>query len=86
MAVVSNPGVMTHPSVNCPKCGRLVAPQGEVTVRGAVLPLYCCPECLTRRTFMGDFMETGLVFLVGPDGKPFDPVNPDGEIDLTRYE
>jgi hypothetical protein len=77
---------MAHRSINCPKCGRALSVHGEVTVRHLTMPMYCCPECVTRRTLMGEFTESPLVFLIGPDGQPFDPVNPDGEIDLRPYE
>lgn len=53
---------------------------------GSAAPVYSCPECVTRTTFLGERMELPLTFLIGPDGKACEPANPDGEIDLTRYE
>jgi hypothetical protein len=75
-----------YPKVECPKCGRLLPPDGEVTFRGAVIPTYCCPECVTRTTLMGESMELPLIFILGPDGRAFEPADPDGELDLTAYE
>jgi hypothetical protein len=31
-------------------------------------------------------MDLPLTFILGPDGRPFDPADPDGEIDLTKYD
>lgn len=75
-----------HPVVRCPKCDRELPADGEISFAGMVIPTYCCPECVTRTTFMGEKMELPLMFIIGPDGRPYDPGNPDGEIDLTAYE
>jgi hypothetical protein len=75
---------MSYPNVACPKCGRTLAADGEITFAGVVLPVYCCPECVTRTDFMGERMELPLMFIIGPDGRAYDPANPDGQIDLTK--
>jgi endogenous inhibitor of DNA gyrase (YacG/DUF329 family) len=75
-----------YPTVSCPKCGRQLPADGEVSFGGSTLPVYSCPECVTRTTFMGERMELPLTFLIGPDGKAYDPANPGGEIDLTEYD
>lgn len=79
-----NPQSM-YPIVPCPKCGRSLPADGEITFEGATFPSYCCPECVVRREFMGEMMEFPLMFIIGPDGEPFDPAAPDGKIDLTEY-
>lgn len=52
---------------------------------GETIPVYTCPECVTRTMFLGEAMESPLTFIVGPDGRAYDPAHPDGEIDLTEY-
>jgi hypothetical protein len=75
------------PSANCPKCGRALAPDGEFSVNGGpAIPYYQCPECVTRANFLGDRVEFPLTFVIGPDGKAYDPGNPDGAIDMTEYD
>jgi len=64
----------------------VLPPGGEISLGAATIPVYQCPECVTRTTFLGEPMELPLTFIIGPDGNPYDPVNPDGEIDLTKYE
>jgi hypothetical protein len=76
----------SYPNVKCPKCGRQLAAEGELSFGGAALPVYSCPECVTRTVFPGERMELPLTFVIGPDGRAYDPANPDGEIDLTQYE
>jgi hypothetical protein len=73
-------------TIPCPKCTRLLHADGELLFGGAVVPVYQCPECVARNTVMGEEMELPLTFIIGPDGKAYDPANPDGEIDLTKYE
>ena len=75
-----------HPTVRCPKCSRRLQADGEITSAEQTIPVYVCPECLIRTTFMGQAMEMPLMFVIGPDGRAIDPANPDGEIDLTAYE
>lgn len=75
-----------HPTFPCPKCSRPLPADGEIAFAGVTIPTYCCPERVTRRSFMGKPMELPLMFIVGPDGKPNDPADPDGAIDLTQYD
>jgi|GEM_PF-2642736 len=75
-----------HPTIPCPKCSRPLPADGEIACGGATIATYCCPECVTRRKFMGEMMELPLMFIVGPDGRAYDPADPDGAIDLTEYE
>ena len=63
-----------------------LAAEGELSFGGATIPVYSCPECVTRTTVLGERMELPLTFVIGPGGKPYDPARPDGEIDLTQYE
>jgi hypothetical protein len=72
-----------YPVIPCPKCGRELPAAGEMSFGGATIPVYTCPECVIRTTFMDERMELPLVFIIGPDGKPCDPASPDGKIDLT---
>lgn len=76
-----------HPSARCPKCGRELSPDGEFSVNGGPgIPFYQCPECVTRAFFLGDVEEFPLTFIIGPDGKAYDPGNANGEIDMTEYD
>ena len=75
-----------YPFVKCPKCNRELAADGEMQIGDVCLPTYQCPECVTRTKFLGETLELPLTFMIGPDGRAFDPADPDGEIDLTRYE
>jgi DNA-directed RNA polymerase subunit RPC12/RpoP len=75
-----------YPDVACPKCGRRLPADGELSLFGLVLPVYQCSECVSRNTVLGETMEVALTFVIGPDGKPYDPTQPDGQTDLTRYE
>jgi hypothetical protein len=75
-----------YPTIPCPKCSRLIPADGELSVGEAVIPVYSCPECFTPRELAGEVMELPLTFIIGADGKPYDPGDPDGEIDLPEYE
>jgi hypothetical protein len=77
---------MTQPTTDCPKCGRSLAPLGEVTFHNQPMPLYGCPECITRRRVKGKVVELPLTFLLTPHGHPIDPANANGEIDRTEYQ
>jgi hypothetical protein len=62
-------------------------PSGEADVSiagGQVLsvPVYQCDECIVEVDFMGEKMELDLTFAVGPDGKPFDPADPEGKLPI----
>ncbi|CAN5512153.1 hypothetical protein BH10PLA1_BH10PLA1_18590 [soil metagenome] len=56
-----------YPVIPCPKCGRQLPADGEVSFGGAVIPVYQCPECITRTTFCGEPMEMALTFIIGPE-------------------
>ena len=77
---------MLHPHTECPKCGRDLPPLGEVFFHDRFMPLYGCPECITRRRRKGRSVELPLTFLITPHGHPLDPASPDGEIDLTEHQ
>jgi hypothetical protein len=77
-------GEREMPPIPCPKCGRALPL--AIVFGGATIPVYCCPECVTRKEFTGERMELPLIFILGPDGKPCDPADPEGEIDLRQYE
>ena len=47
---------------------------------GGLLPVYSCPVCTVAASMFGEAMALPLTFAVGPDGKPFDPATPDGEL------
>lgn len=67
-------------SFPCPKCGRALQQSGEAVVNGVSLPIFQCDECIVSTEFMGEPCELALTFAVGPDGKPFDPASPTGEL------
>jgi hypothetical protein len=75
-----------YPTIPCPKCSRQLPADGEISVGEAVIPVYARPECVTRRAVFGETMELPLMFIIGLDGQPYDPADPDGRIDLTQYE
>ena len=75
-----------YPIIPCPKCGRALSADGEISFGSAATAVYSCPECVTRTDFLGEKMELPLTFIIGPDGKPCDPAAPDGAIDLTEYD
>jgi hypothetical protein len=77
---------MTHPTTECPKCGRILLALGEVMFHNELMPLYGCPECITRRRVKGTVVELPLTFLITPQGHPLDPANPNGEVDCTQYK
>jgi hypothetical protein len=77
---------MIEPTTECPKCGRVLSPLGEVTFHNELMPLYGCPECITRRRVDGTLVELPLTFLLTPHGHPLDPADPNGEIDRTEYK
>ena len=86
-----------YPVVPCPRCGRMLKAEGELTMPGVYIgpvhddnafcvPAYQCDHCIIRRQPFGpgtEPLEMNLTFIIGPDGKPFDPLEPDGEIDLS---
>ena len=62
----------------CPKCGRLLAPSGVVSVDGGPeLPVYQCDECLVMGEVLGVRMETALTFCIDERGRAFKPAAPD---------
>jgi hypothetical protein len=79
-------GATVHRSVSCPKCGRALKADGEVAVDLQTVPVYVCPECVTRWSFLGRTMEMPLTFIVRADGRAVDPYDPEGGFDLRPYE
>ena len=77
---------MRPATVNCPKCGRRLPPDGELAVGPIAIPFYVCPECIVRMPVVGGEMELPLMFIVGPNGEAINPDDPEGEIDLTPYD
>ena len=74
-------------TVPCPKCGRPLAPAGEVTVRippcgEQTFPTYQCDECLRTVQMFGEPVEIALTFCVDEQGRPFDPAEPDGKLTI----
>jgi hypothetical protein len=67
----------THP---CPKCNRTLIQSGELIIDGVTLPTFQCDECLVNVDFAGEQMEIALTFCVSPDGRVFDPADPEGEL------
>ena len=64
----------------CPGCGELLLQTGEVVIDGRVtLPTFQCDRCVVTRPMFG---EMALTFMLGEDGKPFDPCDPDGIVRL----
>jgi hypothetical protein len=62
-------------TVPCPKCGRSLAPAGELTVLDSTFPVYTCDECVFRGDFLGQplDMDLPLTFCINSAGRPFDP-------------
>lgn len=73
---------MSRAAFPCPKCNRNLIAAGVMTVDGERLPTFSCDECLMSVDFGGEAMELPLTFVVGADGKPFDPASPDGRLNL----
>ncbi len=77
--------VNTHP---CPKCGRPLEPSGETTTSddsGRILErftVYQCDECLVHEELFGERTEMALTFVLGRDGMPRDPADPDKPLNL----
>jgi hypothetical protein len=64
-----------------------LAAEGELAVFHGVTQVYSCPECVIRpMSGLCAGMELPLMFVLGPDGEPYDPADPDGRIDLTQYQ
>ena len=74
------------PTVNCPKCRRPLRPDCHLLIDGVAVPVYVCPECLTRGSFLGQPVDMPLTFVLNAAGRPVDPADPDQELDLTPYE
>jgi len=66
----------------CPKCGRTLRRSGEVSVEGAVFPVFQCDECIAPVEIYGEPFETALTFAVDAQGKPFDPAGEGGDLPL----
>ena len=75
-----------YPPVECPKCGRQLAPAGALSIGEVATPVYSCPECLTRATVGDEQIEVPLTFFVGPGGRPVDLAHPSDDIDLRPYD
>lgn len=73
---------MTSKSFPCPKCQRILQPEGVIEAFGEKWLSYQCPECIACVDFMGEKMELPLSFCIGKDGKPFDPATPDGSLPI----
>jgi len=72
---------MDFPPFPCPKCTRLLSPAGVVSFAGHEFPTYQCDECIKTVDMFGEPTEVALTFCVGPDGKPFDPAEDEGDAD-----
>ena len=58
----------------CPKCGAILHASGEVAVVGdQPLPVFQCDDCIVDVMFDGEPFDAAYTFVVGPDGKAFDP-------------
>ena len=66
--------------VKCPKCGRKLRASGVLDFDGRELPTYQCDECLRVVEFLGERQEVALTFVLGEDGRPFDPADPDADL------
>jgi hypothetical protein len=62
-------------TVPCPKCGRQLAPDGELTILDHSFPVYTCEECVVRGDFLGEplDLDLNLTFCINAEGRPFDP-------------
>lgn len=56
--------------IPCPKCGRSLAPAGEVDDGRTVKPVYQCDECLTVGELFGKPFELPLTFTLDENGNP----------------
>lgn len=71
------------PSYPCPKCKASLPPAGDVTIEGAVLPVYQCDTCTKTVDFLGEPTEVALTFVPLPDGRLVDPADPDVDPSLN---
>ena len=67
---------MTHP---CPKCGRILQQDGEVSGNGVTYPMFQCDECVVEDKTFG---EVALTFMLDENNKPFNPVFPDDQLPI----
>jgi hypothetical protein len=65
---------------HCPRCGRELEATGDLGGDGGDLPVYQCDACYVAVDLFGEPFVGSLTFCVGPDGRPFDPASPSGEL------
>jgi hypothetical protein len=77
----------------------MLSAEGEITVPGAFVgpvhddnvlatPVYQCDACVVERPMFGPGtprIRVALTFIIGPNGRPYDPVD-EGEIDVEDGE
>jgi hypothetical protein len=68
---------MPYPEYPCPRCQRPLEAGGELTVDGAVFPVYQCDDCIIQSTMFGSPTEVCYTFYLDPDGNPVDAADLD---------
>jgi len=58
-----------HQSHPCPKCGRVLDPEGEAIMAGETIGIYSCDHCAEPWNFDGQVFETALTFGVTEEGR-----------------
>lgn len=70
----------------CPRCGRELERNGVLSVEGHAVPLavFQCDHCRqpydAEEARRPDPLMVHLTFVVGPDGRPFDPADPEADL------
>jgi len=64
-------------TVACPKCGRPLAPSGELSAGDASAAVYQCEECTMTGDLLGESIEVALTFVLDAAGRPIDSATGD---------
>jgi hypothetical protein len=64
----------------CPRCSKPLSPEGTLSIDGLECPLYQCDVCTVPWNFGGETFAAAYTFVVGPDGRPFDPAADDDAV------
>lgn len=64
-------------SFPCPKCKRVLAQSGELTIEGVVMSVFQCDHCTAPSILFGVPFNKSYTFVLRPDGTTFTPPEPD---------